>query len=171
MPFTEGRFLMRRLLACFAAVTLIAMTGCGQIAIKRGSGADALAADRASCRAENPDPAAVRACLVAHGWHITDLDAAPAAAPAYPAAAVTQPTPLDAGPAPSPPPVQSVHISDKIHVGGWWHFGGGPADLHTAVDGCVAKLGAGEQPDAGYHTVTRALYTCLSSEGWRSLGS
>jgi hypothetical protein len=26
-------------------------------------------------------------------------------------------------------------------------------------------------PDAGYHTVSRALYACLSAAGWRRLGS
>lgn len=162
---------MGRLLPYFMTVTFIALAGCGQIAIKRGSGADALAADRASCQEQNTDSTAVKSCLAAHGWHITELESAPAAAGAYPAVTIAQPAPVAAGPAPPPPPIQPVQGSDKIHVGGWWHFGGGPADLHVAVDGCVSKLGAGDQPDAGYHTVTRALYTCLSSEGWRSLGS
>jgi hypothetical protein len=156
-------------------VTLIALAGCGQIAVKRGSGADALMADRMSCREQNADPAAVKACMVQHGWHITDLDGAPAAAPAYPSVVVAQPAPdrLPAVPAQpgDPPPLPPLHGSDKIRVGSWWHVGGGAADLQAAVDGCVRKLGAADQPDAGYHTVTRALYGCLASQGWRKFGS
>jgi hypothetical protein len=163
---------MARLPVCIATAALAALAGCGQIAIKRGSGADALMADRASCREQNADPAAVRACMVQHGWHITDLDGGPAAPPAYPAAVTSQPAPAGASPAPAvtpppPPPLPRVRGTDKIHVGTWWHFGAGPSDLSTAVDGCVGKLGAGSQPDAGYHTVTKALYECLSAEGWR----
>jgi len=149
---------MRQAPAYCALVILTAIAGCGQIAIKRGSGADALAADRASCREQNADPDAVRACLVAHGWHITDLNAAPATPPPAPAAK------SNVRPPPLPEP-------KEIHVGSWWHFGGGPADLHAAVDACVARLGPGEMPDAGYHNVSRALYACLSAAGWRRLGS
>ncbi len=167
---TMGEF-MARLPVCLATAALAALAGCGQIAIKRGSGADALMADRASCRAQNADPAAVKICLVQHGWHITDLDGGPAATPAYPAAVALQPAPAGASPAPAvtppPPPRQPVHGTDKIHVGTWWHFGGGPSDLSAAVGGCVSKLGTADQPDAGYHIVTRALYECLSAEGWR----
>jgi hypothetical protein len=163
---------MARLPACFAAVTLIGLAGCGEIAIKRGSGADALAADRASCREQNADPAAVHACLVARGWRITELDSAPAAALAYPPAPSPQPAPAYASPAPAAPPnVPPVEEPKEIRVVHWWHFGGGPADLHAAVEACVSKLGANDRPDAGYHRVSRALYACLSAEGWRSLGS
>jgi len=163
---------MARLPACFATVTLIALTGCGQIAIKRGSGAEALAADRESCRAQDADPAAVRACLVAHGWQITVVKAGSVALPAYNPAAIPQPAPADASPVPAAPlNLQVPEAPKEIHVGHWWHFGDGPADLHAAVKACVAKLGASDRPDGGYHTVSRAVYACLSAEGWRSLGA
>jgi hypothetical protein len=157
---------MARLPACFATVTLIALAGCGQLAIKRGSGAEALAAERESCRAQDADPTAVRACLVAHGWQITVVKAGSVALPAYNPAAIPQPAPADAS-----SDVPPVEAPKEIHVGNWWHFGGGPADLHAAVDGCVSKIGASDRPDARFHTVSRALYGCLSAAGWRSMGS
>jgi hypothetical protein len=157
---------------------LIALAGCGQIAIKRGSGADALAADRTSCREQDADPAAIRACLVQHGWHITDLDGGSAAPPAFPFLDTAKPAPADAPPATaqqgtaSAPSIQPVPVQapSEIRIGNWWHFGGGPADLHASVDACVAKLGPADRPDAGYHTVSSALYACLSAGGWRRLG-
>jgi hypothetical protein len=169
---------MARVPACLAIVTVIAVAGCGQIAFKRGSGTDALMADRASCREQNPYPAAVRACMAQHGWHITDLNGEPAPAPAYPALVAAQQAPDIAPSMPTPPgapppapELQPLRGSDKIRVGSWWHVGGGAGDLHAAVDGCVSKLGPADQPDAGYHTVTRALYSCLAAQGWRKFGS
>lgn len=140
----------------------VALSACADIAFKRGSGPDAFAADRQACQSRNANPDSVRTCLAAAGWHITGLD--PATSPAAPELAPPRaPTP-PAEPAPSAPaPTQT------LHVGGWWKFGAGAADLQTAANACVAKLGPTNTPDAGYHTITPALYACLRTSGWHGL--
>lgn len=150
------------------------LTGCGEIAFKRGSGPDAFAADRRRCQSENADPAAVRACLAQAGWHLTNMQAGAAPAPALsapapqsaPAASVVAAVPAAAGPGgvvmPTPPPA----IPKTLVVGNWWRIGTGGSDLHAAGDACVARLGSSDAPDAGYHTVTPAFYACLRAAGW-----
>jgi hypothetical protein len=152
---------------------LTTLGGCGEVAFKRGSGADALAADHASCCAKNSDAGAVRACLSQKGWHVADLgpDAAPAAA-----APSVAPAPLPAAslpkapPAPIVPVTQSAAPGGKISVGSWFKFGGGSGELNDAIAACVAVLGPANQPAAGYHLVTAALYKCLGTHGWHGLG-
>lgn len=150
------------------------LTGCGEIAFKRGSGPDAFADDRRRCQSENADPAAVRACLAQAGWHVTDMEAgaAPVAAPAAPppmTVAVPPAPPVVAVPAVAapdgvvPPPPATPKI---LIVGNWWRIGSGVADLHATGDSCVAKLGPADAPDAGYHRVTPGFYACLRAGGW-----
>jgi hypothetical protein len=145
-----------------------ALSGCADIAFKRGSGPDAFAADRQACQTRNANPDAVRTCLAAAGWHITDLD--PATSPAPPPLAPPQPAePAPSAPAqptPAPPPPTPTKT---LHVGGWWKFGAGAADLQTAANACVKKLGPANTPDAGYHTITPPLYACLGTHGWHAL--
>jgi hypothetical protein len=163
---------------------LAVLAGCGEVAFKRGSGADAFAADRASCRAQNPDPAAIHACLSQKGWHVAELDSdtGPAApTPAMSSKAVETPAPQTAqlssggqpapvAPVPPPTPAAAVTPSGKISVGSWWKFGSGAANLNDDVTACVAVLGPANQPDTGYHLVTRALYKCLAAHGWHGIG-
>jgi hypothetical protein len=147
------------------------LTGCGEIAFKRGSGPDGFAADRTTCQARNTDPAAVHACLARAGWHVTDLDPAPAPQPPSPApeaaprAAPTSPPKPDQ--AASPPP--SEPATTNLVIGGWWKFGAGAADLQSDATGCVARLGPANAPEPGYHSVTPALYACLRASGWHGL--
>jgi hypothetical protein len=155
-------------------VMLFALGSCGEVAFKRGSGPDAFAAARATCRDQNPEPAAEHACLSQAGWHVTSLGAEPAAVaspptenPASPGVAPAVPGPAVVSVPPAPPPAPPV---GKIAVGSWWKFGAGDADLHAAADACAAGLGPGDQPAPGYHVVTRALYACLRSHGWHGLG-
>ncbi len=147
------------------------LAGCGEIAFKRGSGPDALAADRRSCQGQNSDPAAVRACLAQAGWHVADIEpgAAPAAAASPPppqSPTATSPGAI-AAPASSQPAAAPRPATPKtLIVGNWWRIGTGSADLHAAGDACVAKLGPSNAPDAGYHTVTPEFYACMRSAGW-----
>lgn len=162
-------------------VAVAAVGGCAEVAFKRGDGPDAFAAERASCSAQNPDPAAIRACLSREGWHVADLesDAAPAAtAPAMPpaprassAVQAAQGAPAPSMPSmPMPQAVAQLAPSGNVSVGSWWKFGGGSTGLSDAVAACVAQLGPDNQPDAGYHLVTRPLYTCLGKQGWHGIG-
>ncbi len=169
-----------RFFSCLALAAMCAggLAACGEIAFKRGSGADAFAADRRRCRSEAADPASVNSCLTQAGWRVTELrtDAvsvpepatplpvtvprpAPAASPAGAEPAIAAP---DKAATAVPPPVPPK----TLIVGNWWRIGTGAADLHAAGDACVAKLGPSDAPDAGYHTVTPALYACLRSAGW-----
>jgi len=167
-----------------AMIGLVALTGCGEVAFKRGSGSDAFTADQRRCRAENADPDAVRVCLAKLGWHVADLapDGAPAApdAPAAASPAISPPAlpaqqsaagAAAAGPAAppvSPPPARSP--TALVPVGAWFKFGGGSGDLHDAVAACVAILGPDYAPAPGYHSVARALYACLGKHGWHGVG-
>jgi hypothetical protein len=150
------------------------LTGCGEIAFKRGSGPDGFAADRRACQSRNDDPQAVRACLAQAGWHVTDMDPGPSPPPpASPAPVTAPPTPVAAPASPmteqaaSPPP--SAPAGKNLAVGGWWKFGAGAADLQSAATTCVAKLGPANAPEPGYHSVTPALYACLRASGWHGL--
>jgi len=174
MGFCLGRACMRqRALWCAAlfCICVGGLSGCSEIAFKRGSGPDAFAADREACQARDKDPAAVRACLSAAGWHVAEADPAPTvAAPApvvqTPAASqVSAPSQTVAPSRPVPAPPDAKTLS----VGGWWKFGAGAADLQSAVAACVAGLGPGNAPDAGYHTVTPAVYACLRARGWHGV--
>jgi hypothetical protein len=156
-----------------------ALTGCGEIAFKRGSGPDAFAADRRHCQSQNADPAAVHACLAQAGWHVTDMESSAASANGTAVAAATVPTqaapalpPVSAAPSIQPPdalPPSPSASATALSVGGWWKYGAGAADLHAAADACVAKLGPANAPDKGYHTVTPALYACLRGSGWHGI--
>ncbi len=169
---------MAQSLFCSAILVagLASLCGCGEVAFKRGGGgADALAAARASCRAENPDAGAVHACLLRQGWHVVDL--APDAAPAAAAAPAVTPAPRQAAPgvsaaqpAPIAPVTETAAPAGNISVGSWFKFGGGSGELNDAVAACVAVLGPDNQPAAGYHLVTAALYKCLGTHGWHGLG-
>jgi hypothetical protein len=148
------------------------LTGCSEIAFKRGSGPDSFAADREACQARNKDPAAVHACLSEAGWHVAEADPAPAiAAPAPASSQASAPSQTVASlqAAMPPQPVPAPQEAKTLIVGGWWKFGGGAADLQSAVAACVAGLGPGNAPDAGYHTVTPALYACLRARGWHGV--
>ncbi len=162
--------------AAIAITGALALSGCGEVAFKRGSGPDAFAAARASCRDQNADPAAVRACLSHAGWNVTDLDAGPAAekpAPAAqssPEAATNTPPMPPTASAPAAPLPASPAPPGKLAIGSWWKFGAGAADLQATADACAAGLGPDDRPDAGYHLVTRALYACLHDHGWHGIG-
>lgn len=152
----------------FVVLCAGALTGCGSIAFKRGSGPDSLAADRQACQARDPDPTRVRACLSGAGWKITDLDPA-----SPPSAAVPTPQPAPSSPAQAAPMpaagVQAAAPTRILRVGGWWKFDADAADLQSAAGACVAKLGPANAPGAGYHSVTPAFYACLRGAGWHGL--
>ncbi len=169
MTFTTFRI-------AIAIITVLAITGCGDVAFKRGSGPDAFAAARTACRDQNADPAAVRVCLSQAGWTVADLDAGPAAEPPGPVPppapqAITGTAPLSPSvTAPANAPSKTPAPRGKIAIGSWWKFGAGAADLQATADACAARLGPDDRPDPGYHLVTRALYACLHDHGWHGVG-
>lgn len=153
-----------------ALTGLICLSACGQVAFRRGSGPDAFAQARAACRQPDQVAAAVRACLEKAGWTVADLNPDPADTPA-PAASSAPPAASAASSAPAPAASGlPAAPTGKIAVGGWWKLGGGAADLDAAAGACAAALGPEDQPAPGYHLVTRALYACLSRQGWHGFG-
>jgi hypothetical protein len=180
MGFCLGKACRRQhALWCAALLNICVggLTGCSEIAFKRGSGPDAFAADREACQARDKDPAAVHACLSEAGWHVAEADpaqaiAAPAPvaqAPASSQASAPSQTLASLQAAPPPQPVPARPEAKTVIVGGWWKFGGGAADLQFAVAACVAGLGPASAPDVGYHTVTPTLYACLRASGWHGV--
>jgi hypothetical protein len=160
----------RSRIAALAVLCAVALTGCGEIAFRRGSGPDAFAADRQACQARDPAPDSVRACLSQAGWTVTNLEPAtpPASAEPPPAPATAAATHVEPATAPDQR-MQSAVVHAPPHtilVGSWWKFGAGTADLRSTVDACVAKLGPANAPDAGLHSVTPALFACLRGGGW-----
>jgi hypothetical protein len=160
---------------CRAAMPLVGaiiLGGCGEMASKRGSGPDAFAAARATCRAHNADPSAFQACLSDAGWNVTELGGAPAATPVHTAppdtrvrsTATAVPVTQFVGASSQP-----ASPSERIAIGSWWKFGAGASDLRAGADACVARLGPADRPDPGFHFVTRALYTCLANDGWHGI--
>jgi hypothetical protein len=160
--------------AAFAILCLPAVTGCDEIAFKRGSGPDAFVAARAACREQNAEPAAIRACLSQAGWHVAALDAAayqtvPAPRPVAPDETSAPSVPVEASGPASPVPAQAVP-SGTLSIGSWWKFGAGAADLRAAAEACAAGLSLSDRPEPGYHHVTPALYACLRDHGWHGIG-
>ena len=159
-------------------LTILMLGGCGEFAYKTGAGADALAADKATCQQAGGD---YRACMHDKGWTISNLsgDDVPtetAAAPAPPPMAGSAPaaaTPMavtsagsaPAAPADMPPPAADPMAPVKMTT--WVRFGGGGPQDDIAA--CVATLGPGNAPDTVNHTVTRALLACMRGKGWRGL--
>jgi hypothetical protein len=156
-------------------LTMLALSGCGEFAYKTGAGADALAADKATCQQAGGD---YQTCMHAKGWTISNLggDDAPepvAAAPALatspvvpetvataPASSAAPAMPASAVPAPADPRA-------PVKMTAWVRFGGGGPQDDIAA--CVASLGPGNEPDSRNHTVTRALLACMRGKGWRGL--
>jgi len=154
-------------------LAILGLGGCGEFAYKTGAGADALAADKQTCRQAGGD---LQACMHGKGWTITNLsgDDAPAmaAAPAVAASAPTVASAPGAPPAmatatPVAPPPAPVDPMAPVKMTAWVKFGGGgPQD---DIDACVAKLGPANAPDTVHHTATRALLACMREKGWRGL--
>ena len=161
------------------------MSGCGELAYKRGASAGDLQAAKKSCQANAADAATVEKCMADKGWAIQNLeqmepldDADPvieasplpsnqrienaASAPSAGQAAATPP-PAAARPGKIPDPL------DRFKVSSWWKTGSGAASLQADTDTCVARLGEAHRPNPQTQTATRGLLLCMKEMGWSGL--
>ncbi len=158
---------------------------CGQFSYKRGAGAAELNQAQQTCQAGVADRATVEQCLEKNGWVVKNLDdfdpvatimpttdnrgsidSAPAdkEAPAAPVASSGSATPAASAPAKKP-----ANIMDEFKISSWWKLGGTTAQLNTALDECVAKLGEAHKPDSANQKATRGLLLCMREGGWHGL--
>jgi len=163
---------------CILLLLVFMLSGCGELAYKRGASSSDLEAAKKSCREKGPDPAAVEQCMADHGWAIqnlsrmepldTDLvveasvipsdrriENAASAAPsaAQPATAVKR----------------TPEMTDTFKVSSWWKTGSGAASLKADTEACVAKLGEAHRPDSQTQSATRGLLLCMKDKGWSGL--
>lgn len=171
---------------------LMLLTGCGEIAIKRGAGPDDLKADQEKCRIAGGD---LDACMNARGWTIHRPGAAsadlygpenpvPAQMPATQekkddAALVLSVEPTRDNRDPTPvakpkPPAKPYDPMASHSISSWWKRGGNGDDLKAAADACTAKLGEAHRlvtrPEGGNYA-TGALLHCLREAGWYAVGN
>jgi hypothetical protein len=158
-------------------LTIMALSGCGEFAYKTGAGADALAADKATCQQAG---GAYQKCMHDKGWSISNLSAddasaapmatadpavPPAAAPSAPGAiAATSVATSSVQAIPGPVPVDPMV---PVKMTAWVRFGSGSPN--GDIEACVATLGPANAPDTVHHTATRALLSCMRQKGWRGL--
>jgi hypothetical protein len=161
------------------AISLI-LGGCADVAFKRGGSSADFASAKKSCHQTTTDDDAYRACLSSAGWSVVaeadqpavaDISAPTAAAPS-PTQAAQHSTSFTvegvSGSAPPAPALDPKSGLETISVKNWWRIGVGSSSLDASVNTCVARLGPAHQPAPGYHTVTRALVSCLKTEGWHA---
>ncbi|MDP2028876.1 MAG: hypothetical protein Q8K12_04495 [Thiobacillus sp.] len=165
---------------CRSGILLLValLSGCGELAYKRGANSSDLEAAKKSCLEKEPDTAAVEKCMAHRGWVVHNLsrmeplDADPVveasvipsdrrienAASATPGA--TQPTAAKK---------RTPEITDTFKVSSWWKTGSGAANLKSDTEACVAKLGDAHLPDSQTLSATRGLLLCMKDKGWSGL--
>jgi hypothetical protein len=52
---------------------VVLLSGCGELAYKRGASSSDLEAAKKSCREKGPDPAALEKCMADRGWLVQNL--------------------------------------------------------------------------------------------------
>ena len=176
---------------CILLFFTLLLSGCGELAYKRGANSSDLEVAKKSCRAKAPDAAAVKQCMADRGWVVQNLarmaplDADPvieasallsdhiienpaSAMPGKPGAE-GQVSALPDKAHPTPIVKKAPDMLDTFNVSSWWKTGSGAESLKADTEACVAKLGAAHRPDNQTQTVTRGLLLCMKGKGWSGL--
>ena len=174
---------------CSLLLITLLLSGCGELAYKRGANSSDLELAKKSCRAKTPDAAAVEQCMAERGWVVqnlagmTPLDADPvieasalpsdrriensaSAMPGKPGAEGHVSALPDKAPS---TPRKAPDMLDTFKVSSWWKTGSGAESLKADTEACVAKLGAAHRPDNQTQTATRGLLICMRKKGWGGL--
>lgn len=176
---------------CILLLFTLLLSGCGELAYKRGANSSDLEVAKKSCRAKAPDSAAVEKCMADRGWVVRNLDRmAPLDAdPVVEATALPSDrrieNPASATPGkpgaegtvsalpdkahPTPTVKKAPDMLDTFNVSSWWKTGSGAESLKADTEACVAKLGAAHRPHNQTQTVTRGLLLCMKGKGWSGL--
>jgi hypothetical protein len=167
------------------------LSGCGELAYKRGANSSDLETAKKSCRAKAQDAAAVEQCMAGHGWGVQNLPRMVSldADPVIEASALpsdhgiensASSTPGKSGAEgtvsawsdkaqPTPIVKKAPDMLDTYNVSSWWKTGSGAESLKADTEACVAKLGAAHRPDNQAQMVTRGLLLCMREKGWGGL--
>lgn len=160
----------------------ICLSGCGEIAYKRGAGSDELAQAKKNCQKQTQADAYTQ-CMQTQGWQIHKLDEQSplaivvldtdnrSAGDVYVPTNALPNTPAN-GKAEAPSPADKNSPPDpltKFKVSSWWKMGGNGEDLKTDTARCVAQLGSAHAPDTVKGEMTRGLILCLKERGWYGL--
>jgi len=176
---------------CSLLLFTLLLSGCGELAYKRGANSSDLDVAKKSCRAKAQDAAAVEKCMADRGWVVQNLarmaplDADPVVeATALPSdrrienPASTTPgkqgaeddvSALPGSPHLTPIVKKAPDVLDTFNVSSWWKTGSGAESLKADTEACVASLGAAHRPDNQTQTVTRGLLLCMKGKGWSGL--
>jgi len=156
----------------------VLLSGCGELAYKRGASSSDLEAAKLSCREKGPDPAAVEKCMADRGWVVQNLSRMEPldADPVVEASAIPSDRRIENAASATPGAAQSAtavkrtpEMTDTFKVSSWWKTGSGAASLKTDTEACVAKLGEAHRPDSQTQSATRGLLLCMKDKGWSGL--
>ena len=175
-------------------LALFPLAACQQVAWKAGSTGDDLKRDEQICRAQirTEDDDALKGCLRAKGWTVTDFKREPAAEEAAPENAMANdPAPVaavDSGKtvastgttstasvaAPATATTKPAAVAkpkdplQRQSVQTWWKAGAQASDFKVDESACLTQLGETHTPDYVQHLYARALMNCLQTRGWHA---
>lgn len=145
------------------------LTGCGgEVAFKRGAGAEALETDQNTCRRQTTVP--YSQCMESRGWTLHRMDESNPLM-------VIVPNPENRAPGETYVPKQADKPASKLppdpmevlNVSSWWKTASGPDDLKQTVANCENKLGDGHKASPDFKRMTRGMVLCLRESGWYGL--
>ncbi|MGV8990687.1 MAG: hypothetical protein ACOH1Q_04700 [Thiobacillus sp.] len=165
---------------CRSGILLLValLSGCGELAYKRGANSSDLEAAKKSCLEKEPDPAAVEKCMAHRGWVVHNLSRMEPldADPVVEASVIPSDHRIEnaasATPSATPPTEaekRTPKMTDTFKVSSWWKTGSGAASLKSDTEACVAKLGDAHLPDSQTLSATRGLLLCMKDKGWSGL--
>ena len=168
-------------LAC-ALLLALPLSGCGELAYKRGANASDLEAAKKICR-EKGSGAVNEQCMADSGWTVQNLgrmeplDADPVIeASVIPSDRrienVTSAAPsAQRAEVPASAATRKPDMMDTFKVSSWWKAGSGADSLKSDTEECVARLGEAHRPvqTQQTQTATRGLLLCMKEKGWSAL--
>jgi hypothetical protein len=176
---------------CILLAFTLLFSGCGELAYKRGANAGDLETAKKSCRAKDPDAAAIEKCMADSGWvvqnlskmdtldddPVVDASVIPSdrrienAGSAMPGNQGAEDYVLAPTGAARPAAIVKIKpdMMDTFKISSWWKTGSGAESLRSDTDACVARLGEAHRPDAQTQTATRGLLLCMKEKGWSGL--
>ena len=154
------------------------LSGCGELAFKRGASSSDLEAAKKSCREKGPDPAAIEQCMADRGWVVQNLSRMEPldADPVVEASVIPSDRRIEnaahatpGAPQPATAVKRTPEMTDTFKVSAWWKTGSGAASLNADTEACVSKLGAAHRPDSQTQSTTRGFLLCMKDRGWSGL--
>lgn len=147
----------------------VLLSACGELAYKRGAGADAFQAAQAACR---DDAAGMQACMARLGWTRVELDRLNPGVSVMPQLDNRAPARTAAE---EDARLDALPPGAALAIASWWKFGGGPEDLVAAQRDCARRLGVAHPLPLAADGVSQwadsAYLQCMRQAGWRGLAA